>query len=144
MQWICFMIKLWSVMCSRFWKLNLQILARYYTWVGEALEQKWPSESLALNTVSDTSCSARLQFLVHLYTDVNRLVARLPSLLDSVTVSLGSLSQQGQELLKSEWNVMISLILILPLLYEEQFHSVEIALLVTLRTSLPSVQCGIT
>jgi hypothetical protein len=89
-------------MCSRFWKLNLQILARYYTWVGEALEQKWPSESLALNTVSDTSCSARLQFLVHLYTDVNRLVARLPSLLDSVTVSLGSLSQQGQELPKSE------------------------------------------
>jgi hypothetical protein len=90
-------------MCSRFWKLNLQILARYCTWVGEALEQKWPSESSAPNTVSsDTSCSARLQFLVHLYTDVQKLVARFPGLLDSVTRRLGSLSQQGQELLKSE------------------------------------------
>lgn len=86
----------------RFWKLNLQILARYYTWVGEALEQKWPSESLAPNTIhSDMSCLARLQFLVHLYTDVEKLVARLPVLLDSVTMRLESLSQQGQQLLKS-------------------------------------------
>lgn len=91
------------LMCSRFWKLNLQILARYYTWVGEALEQKWPSESSAPNAVhSDTSCLARLQFLVHLYTDVEKLVARLPGLLDSVTMRLESLSQQGQQLLKSE------------------------------------------
>jgi hypothetical protein len=83
--------------------LNLQILARYYTWVGDALEQKWPSQSLAPNAVSsDMSCSARLQFLVHLYTDVNKLVARLPYLLDSVTAKLDSLSQQGQELLKRE------------------------------------------
>jgi hypothetical protein len=90
-------------MCSRFWKLNLQILARYYTWVGVTLEQKWPSESSAPNTVhSDTSCLARLQFLVHLYTDVEELVARLPRLLDSVTVRLENLSQQGQQLLKSE------------------------------------------
>jgi hypothetical protein len=90
-------------MCSRFWKLNLQILARYYTWVGEALEQKWPSESSAPNTVrSDTSCLARLQCLVHLYPDVETLVARLPVLLDSVTMRLESLSQQGQQLLKSE------------------------------------------
>jgi hypothetical protein len=90
-------------MCYRFWKLNLQILARYYTWIGEALEQKWPSENLAPNTVSsDMSCLAKLQFLVHLYTDVEKLVAKLPDLLDSVTLRLGTLSQQGQELLKSE------------------------------------------
>jgi hypothetical protein len=90
-------------MCSRFWKLNLQILARYYTWVGEVLEWKWFSEGAAPNTVSrDTACSARLQFLVLLYTDVEKLVARMPNLLDIITVRLGSLSQQGQELLKSE------------------------------------------
>jgi hypothetical protein len=91
------------LICSRFWKLTLQILARYCTWVGETLEQKWPSESSAPSTVcNDTSCLARLQFLVHLYTDVEKLVARLPGLLDSVTARLENLSQQGQKVLKSE------------------------------------------
>jgi hypothetical protein len=90
-------------MYSRFWKLNLQIIARYYTWVGEVLERTWLSESAAPNTVSsDTACSARLQFLVLLYIDVEKLVARLPNLLDIITMRLGSLSQQGQELLNSE------------------------------------------
>ena len=90
-------------MYSRFWKLNLQILARYYTWVGEVLEWKWFPESVAPDAVStNTACSARLQFLVLLYSDVEKLVARLPDLLDIITVRLGSLSQQGQELLKSE------------------------------------------
>jgi hypothetical protein len=90
-------------MYSRFWKLNLQILARCYTWVGEVLEWKWLSESAAPNTVScNTACSARLQFLVLLYTDVEKLVARLPNLLDIITGRLGSLSEQGKKLLNSE------------------------------------------
>ncbi|KAJ4444222.1 hypothetical protein ANN_06013 [Periplaneta americana] len=89
----------------RFWKLNLQILARYYTWVGEALEQKWPSDSVGSGAVSvngsESSGSQKLQFLVHLYTDVEKLVARLPNLLDHVMPRMGNLSQQGQDLLKS-------------------------------------------
>jgi len=109
MWWICDeyyssdAAELWSLMYSRFWKLNLQILARYYTWVGEVLERQWLPESAAPDAVStNTACSARLQFLVLLYSDVEKLVARLPDLLDIITVRLGSLSQQGQELLKSE------------------------------------------
>ncbi|KAJ9579162.1 hypothetical protein L9F63_024732 [Diploptera punctata] len=83
----------------RFWKLNLQILARYYTWVGEALEERWSSNN---SGSGETLCTERLHFLVYLYTDVEKLIAMLPTLLYHVINQVGSLSQQAQELWRGD------------------------------------------
>ncbi|XP_075226990.1 conserved oligomeric Golgi complex subunit 2 [Lycorma delicatula] len=57
-------------LAHRFYKLNLQILARYYTWSGEILEKKINIDNV--------------QFLVALYTDIESLSAKLPEIYNLV------------------------------------------------------------
>ncbi|KAJ1531725.1 hypothetical protein ONE63_000391 [Megalurothrips usitatus] len=74
-------------LAHRFWKLTLQIFARYYSWTGEAVREKWPTE-----------CSiSRLCFLVWLFCDIKSLVARLPKILDFASERLQTLSRLSIE-----------------------------------------------
>ncbi|XP_026279723.2 conserved oligomeric Golgi complex subunit 2 [Frankliniella occidentalis] len=59
----------------RFWKLTLQIFARYYSWTGEALREKWTAE----NGVT------RLSFLVWLFCDIKLIAGHMPEMIDVVS-----------------------------------------------------------
>ncbi|XP_014468152.1 PREDICTED: conserved oligomeric Golgi complex subunit 2 [Dinoponera quadriceps] len=67
----------------RFWKLSLQICSRYQTWCQNAMKQVWPVIN-ETNSSSDSEHSTRLNFLVYLYTDIEKLVNALPSFLQMV------------------------------------------------------------
>ncbi|XP_077256451.1 conserved oligomeric Golgi complex subunit 2 [Temnothorax americanus] len=67
----------------RFWKLSLQISSRYQTWCQSAMKQVWPVIN-ETNNSSDSERSTRLNFLVYLYSDIEKLINALPSFLQMV------------------------------------------------------------
>ncbi|KAK3923073.1 Conserved oligomeric Golgi complex subunit 2 [Frankliniella fusca] len=56
----------------RFWKLTLQVFARYFSWTGEAVREKWTAE----NSVN------HLSFLVWLFCDIQLIAGCLPEIID--------------------------------------------------------------
>ncbi|XKL61899.1 hypothetical protein PGB90_001732 [Kerria lacca] len=72
-------------LAHRFWKFNLQILARYTTWIENILEAK------NLNHLP----TSKIDFLIYLYSDGNSLIKKFPILFDIVKERIGSnLSEQ--------------------------------------------------
>lgn len=69
-------------LAHRFWKLTLQVFARYYSWTGEVLREKWSAEEV----------TSRLSFLVWLFCDIKALSGCLPEILDLALEHLSSLS----------------------------------------------------
>ncbi|EFN61983.1 Conserved oligomeric Golgi complex subunit 2 [Camponotus floridanus] len=67
----------------KFWKLSLQICSRYQTWCQSAMKQVWPIINETNNSNDSEHCT-RLNFLVYLYTDINKLINALPSFLQMV------------------------------------------------------------
>ncbi|XP_012532234.1 conserved oligomeric Golgi complex subunit 2 [Monomorium pharaonis] len=67
----------------RFWKLSLQISSRYQTWCQSAMKQTWPVIN-ETNSSNDSERSTRLNFLVYLYIDIEKLINALPSFLQMV------------------------------------------------------------
>ncbi|XP_067013705.2 conserved oligomeric Golgi complex subunit 2 [Anabrus simplex] len=98
--WDC-LLRCWSEgvfiyhLAHRFLKLNLQILARFYTWILEVLQERWPS-----GDGSNTSPS-KTQFLVCLYLDIQKLTARLPDLEQRALTKMTDLSPQTTKLVQS-------------------------------------------
>lgn len=83
------LLRIWSddiylyQLFHKFWKLSLQICSRYQTWCQSAMKQVWPVINEISNS-NDIEHSTRLNFLVHLYTDVEKLGNVLPSFLQVV------------------------------------------------------------
>ncbi|KAL0127418.1 hypothetical protein PUN28_005604 [Cardiocondyla obscurior] len=83
------LLKIWSddiylnQLFHRFWKLSLQISSRYQTWCQNAMKQVWPVIN-ETNNSNDSKHSTRLNFLVYLYSDVEKLINALPSFLQMV------------------------------------------------------------
>lgn len=71
----------------RFWKLSLQISSRYQTWCQSAMKQVWPVIN-ETNNSNDSERSTRLNFLVYLYIDVEKLINALPSFLQMVQLKI--------------------------------------------------------
>ncbi|KAL6266886.1 hypothetical protein P5V15_003714 [Pogonomyrmex californicus] len=67
----------------KFWKLSLQINSRYQTWCQSAMKQVWPVIN-ETNNSSNSERSTRLNFLVYLYIDIEKLINTLPSFLKMV------------------------------------------------------------
>ncbi|XP_012215519.1 conserved oligomeric Golgi complex subunit 2 isoform X1 [Linepithema humile] len=71
----------------KFWKLSLQICSRYQTWCQNTMKQVWPVIN-ETNSSSNSEHSTRLNFLVYLYTDVEKLINALPSFLQMVQLKI--------------------------------------------------------
>ncbi|XP_046424496.1 conserved oligomeric Golgi complex subunit 2 [Neodiprion fabricii] len=70
---------------QRFWKLSLQIISRYQTWCKVAVTQSWPDAAKSTTSnIIETAHPPRLQFLVFLYTDIEKLMKNMPSFLEVV------------------------------------------------------------
>ncbi|KAG5327195.1 COG2 protein, partial [Pseudoatta argentina] len=67
----------------RFWKLSLQISSRYQTWCQNSMKQIWPVIN-ETNNSNDSERSTRVNFLVYLYIDIEKLINTLPSFLQMV------------------------------------------------------------
>ncbi|XP_015595629.1 conserved oligomeric Golgi complex subunit 2 isoform X2 [Cephus cinctus] len=73
----------------RFWKLSLQICSRYKTWCRSTLTQNWPIVTgMGKIDGNEAECPTRLQFLVCLYTDIEKFIKQLPTLLEIVRIKL--------------------------------------------------------
>ncbi|KAF3428619.1 hypothetical protein E2986_03735 [Frieseomelitta varia] len=71
----------------RFWKLSLQICARYRIWIQSVLKEVWPIENETSN-LNKVEHSEKLNFLIYLYKDAEKFANVLPSLLEIVRVKL--------------------------------------------------------
>ncbi|XP_077290778.1 conserved oligomeric Golgi complex subunit 2 [Arctopsyche grandis] len=79
----------------RFFKLTLQIISRYCTWIDVAIKQPWSNQpQSSQNPASPDNISKdkinwdKLKFLVSLYSDIRKLVDNLPSLLEIIKMRL--------------------------------------------------------
>ncbi|XP_034252790.1 conserved oligomeric Golgi complex subunit 2 [Thrips palmi] len=75
----------------RFWKLTLQVFARYYSWTGEVLREKWSAEEV----------TSRKSFLVQLFCDIKSLSSSLPEILDLAFEHFNNLSDSSLSHFKS-------------------------------------------
>ncbi|CAG5107799.1 Similar to COG2: Conserved oligomeric Golgi complex subunit 2 (Homo sapiens) [Cotesia congregata] len=126
--WDCLM-KTWSEgifisqLLHQFWKLNLQILSRYRTWISDALKQSWIKEPrpVAMNSnIINPEPPNRLEFLVCLYTDLEKISKKLPTLLDVVVRKLSISETKIITLLKESLDDMkTNLLSDLPKITEE-------------------------
>ncbi|CAG2066388.1 unnamed protein product [Timema podura] len=87
---------------GRFWKLSLQIIARYCTWIEEAWEEKWPSESSPSTNgtnlpPSEGTQSDRLLFLVYLHADIESFADKLKHFPAMTSTRLDGVSPQTCE-----------------------------------------------
>ncbi|KZC14477.1 PREDICTED: conserved oligomeric Golgi complex subunit 2 [Dufourea novaeangliae] len=87
----------------RFWKFSLQICARYQTWSLAALKEVWPIEN-EVETLSKAKDSTKLNFLICLYKDLEKLIKILPSLLDIVQSQLKQHTPTVLKLLEDSLN----------------------------------------
>ncbi|XP_031835598.1 conserved oligomeric Golgi complex subunit 2 [Nomia melanderi] len=71
----------------KFWKFNLQICARYQTWSMAVLKEVWPIEN-EVGSLSKSEHSTKLNFLIYLNHDLQKLVEMLPSHLKMVSAKL--------------------------------------------------------
>ncbi|XP_012154562.1 conserved oligomeric Golgi complex subunit 2 [Megachile rotundata] len=117
--------KIWSndiylyQLFHRFWKFSLQICARYQTWIQEALKEVWTIES-ETNNLNKAEHSTRLNFLICLYKDVQKFIARLPSCLEITQSKLKQGTPRVLKLLEDSLNETINnLRTILPQITEE-------------------------
>ncbi|KAG7197029.1 hypothetical protein KM043_017562 [Ampulex compressa] len=67
----------------RFWKFSLQMCSRYQTWCRDALNQVW-SISNASNVLGGQEHYNRLNFLIYLYVDIEKVIQMLPDFLQIV------------------------------------------------------------
>ncbi|XP_035726673.1 conserved oligomeric Golgi complex subunit 2-like [Vespa mandarinia] len=83
--WNC-LYRIWSEniylsqLFQEFWKLTLQVCSRYQTWACTAIRQKW-QESNKSESIANSNRYTKLDFLIHLYCDVEKFVNGLPNLL---------------------------------------------------------------
>ncbi|KAK2575855.1 hypothetical protein KPH14_007229 [Odynerus spinipes] len=86
--WNC-LHRIWSdnvYLCQlflEFWKLSLQICSRFQTWARAAVKQKWQDFNKSGNA-TDTDRYTKLDFLVHLYCDLEKFINGLPHFLQLV------------------------------------------------------------
>ncbi|OXU29997.1 hypothetical protein TSAR_008943 [Trichomalopsis sarcophagae] len=84
----------------RFWKLCLQLCSRYQGWCRTSLKQAWP-----VATVNETSHSSelenpqRLEFLVGLYTDIEKLSAKMSNFIATIGDRVSNLNPNVIDLL---------------------------------------------
>ncbi|XP_078047054.1 conserved oligomeric Golgi complex subunit 2 [Augochlora pura] len=71
----------------RFWKFTLQMCARYQTWALAALKEVWPVEN-EVGSLSKSEHHTKLNFLVCLNQDIEKLVKKLPLLLEIAELKL--------------------------------------------------------
>ncbi|XP_043265322.1 conserved oligomeric Golgi complex subunit 2 [Colletes gigas] len=80
----------------QFWKFGLQICARYQTWSQTALKEVWSMES-DVGNFNKAEHSTKLNFLVCLYKDIEKMIKMLPFLLETARKKL---KQQTPRVLK--------------------------------------------
>ncbi|XP_012267688.2 conserved oligomeric Golgi complex subunit 2 [Athalia rosae] len=69
----------------RFWKLSIQIFSRFQTWCEEAVKQSWPEATKPTSSnIIESAHPNRLQFLIYLYTDIQKIMKNLPYFLEIV------------------------------------------------------------
>ncbi|XP_034944246.1 conserved oligomeric Golgi complex subunit 2 [Chelonus insularis] len=95
--WEC-LLRIWSdgiflpQLIHQFWKLNLQILSRYRTWIVNALKQSWstaPKTTITSNNIIEPETPSRTEFLVCLYIDVEKLSILVPTI---ITLAISKLT----------------------------------------------------
>nr|CAD7429608.1 unnamed protein product [Timema monikensis] len=89
-------------LAHRFWKLSLQIIARYCTWIEEVWEEKWLSESSPFTNdtnlpPSEGTQSDRLLFLVYLHADIESFADKLKHFSAMTSTRLDGVSPQTCE-----------------------------------------------
>ncbi|XP_053981638.1 conserved oligomeric Golgi complex subunit 2 isoform X1 [Hylaeus volcanicus] len=101
--------KIWSddvylyQLFHRFWKFSLQICARYQTWAQTVLKEIWPIEN-EVNNSNKVEHSTKLNFLICLHKDIEKIVKMLPSLLETVQMKLKERKQGVLRLLEDSLN----------------------------------------
>ncbi|XP_043497645.1 conserved oligomeric Golgi complex subunit 2 [Polistes fuscatus] len=108
-----------SQLFQEFWKLTLQVCSRYQTWACTAVKQKL-QESKKSEGIANTNNNSKLDFLIHLYCDVEKFVNGLPNLLRIVQVKNPNQNSTTSKLLEdclTETSKAIKMIL--PLTTEE-------------------------
>ncbi|XP_057339274.1 conserved oligomeric Golgi complex subunit 2 [Microplitis mediator] len=114
--WECLM-KTWSdgiflpQLLHQFWKLNLQIFSRYRTWITDALKQSWNTgtRSAAINSnIIEPEPPNRLEFLVCLYTDLEKIIKKLPIILEVALTKLINITPMIPNLLNESLDDMKS------------------------------------
>ncbi|XP_043272378.1 conserved oligomeric Golgi complex subunit 2 [Venturia canescens] len=105
--WDC-LLKIWTdgiflpQLLHQFWKLSLQIISRYQTWCINAVKQPWPSppQTPTTSNVIEAVGTTKLEFLVCLHNDAEKLLNNLPSLLDIAKSKLLNIKTSTEELLR--------------------------------------------
>lgn len=114
--WECLM-KTWSdgiflpQLLHQFWKLNLQIFSRYRTWITDALKQSWNTgtRSAAINSnIIEPEPPNRLEFLVCLYTDLEKIIKKLSIILEVALMKLINITPTIANLLNESLDDMKS------------------------------------
>nr|CAD7454847.1 unnamed protein product [Timema tahoe] len=101
---------------SEFWKLSLQIIARYCTWIEEAWEEKWPSESSPSTNgtnlpPSEGTQSDRLLFLVYLHADIESFADKLKHFPAMTSTRLDDSIEESKQQLLSRLPIVTQFIL---------------------------------
>lgn len=108
--WQC-LLRTWSneiflpQLLSQFWKLNLQICSRYRTWCINAQKSSWtivPHTTATSSNIIEPQTPSRIEFLVCLYTDIEKLSAKLDSLPNIVITKLDNNIKSSLTLLLNE------------------------------------------
>ncbi|XP_058802585.1 conserved oligomeric Golgi complex subunit 2 [Phymastichus coffea] len=81
--WDC-LLRIWAKevflpqLLHRFWKLCLQLCSRYQEWIRNSLKQVWPVTTVnETGRNSEVDNSQRLEFLVGLYSDIEKLSTKM-------------------------------------------------------------------
>ncbi|XP_014225281.1 conserved oligomeric Golgi complex subunit 2 [Trichogramma pretiosum] len=95
--WDC-LLRIWTddvflpQLLARFWKLCLQLCSRYQEWCKFALKHTWPAVQVNETNQNQGQSLHRLDFLVGLYTDVEKLAKKIPDILTIASAKVVNLS----------------------------------------------------
>lgn len=106
--WDCVM-RLWAPdvylpqLLHKFWKLFLQLCARYEKWCHRALQQNWMVTINETNQVYEAENLGRLKFLVGLYSDVEKLSLNISNFMHVIGEKIYNLSSKMINLLNGKF-----------------------------------------